>query len=377
MHRFKRWIIFLSFSIIFFTIESCEKTNTTNHQAIQNILSFDTVKAWDITTFAAWKNSNPTLFDSSGNQIQILEFAKKVGVNTIRLRILNGTQQFPHATISQLLALSKQAYQNNIAIWLDFHYSDVWADPGNQTVPKQWEGLTLENLCDSVESYTYHITNLFVAQGTPPAIVQIGNEISPGMMWPIGKFNGAVAEAKNVTSLFLSGANGVKRASKESKIMLHLAGNSNTIWWVGNEFLKAGITFDLWGFSYYGNWNGCDTKAFMQTCDNLSRKNSKYFVIAETAYPHTLNWQDQMNNVFGLSDQLCTNYTATEIGQFNWLHNVWSEGSKFSNFRGLGYWEPAWVTDKNGNNANGSPWENMGLFDFEHKALKGAYFNWK
>ena len=219
MHRFKLWITFLSFSIIFLTIESCEKNNTSNHQAIQNILSFDTVKAWDITTFAAWQNSNPTLFDSSGNQIQILEFAKKVGVNTIRLRILNGTQQFPHATISQLLALSNQAYQNNIAIWLDFHYSDVWADPGNQTVPKQWEGLTLKNLCDSVESYTYQITNLFVAQGTPPAIVQIGNEISPGMMWPKGKFNGAVAEAKNVTSLFLSGTNGVKRASKESKIM--------------------------------------------------------------------------------------------------------------------------------------------------------------
>lgn len=377
MYWYKRWITFLSFSIIFLTIESCEKTNTTNHQAIQNIFSFDTVKSWDLTTSAAWQNSNPALFDSSGKQIQILEFAKRVGINTIRLRILNGKQQFPHATISQLLIFAKQAYENKLALWLDFHYSDVWADPGNQTVPKQWEGLMLKNLCDSVESYTYRITNLFVAQGTPPAIVQIGNEISPGMMWPIGKYNGTVAEAKNVTSLFQSGKNGVQRASKESKIMLHLAGNTNTIWWVGNEFLNAGITFDLWGFSYYGNWHGCDTRAFMQTCDNLSRRNSKPFVIAETAYPHTLNWQDQMNNVFGLTSQLCSNYSATEDGQNNWLHNVWSEGSKFTNFGGMGYWEPAWVTDKNGNNTNGSPWENMGLFDFEHKALKGAYFNWK
>jgi arabinogalactan endo-1,4-beta-galactosidase len=84
-----------------------------------------------------------------------------------------------------------------------------------------------------------------------------------------------------------------------------------------------------------------------------------------------------MNNVFGLNNQLCSNYPATEDGQYNWLRDVWFEGSKFSNFRGMGYWEPAWVTDKNGNNANGSPWENMGLFDFDHKALKGAYFNWK
>lgn len=327
-------------------ILSCEDDIAAPHNS-SDFIGFDTVKAWDITTYAAFTEPKPLFFDSTGKQVNLIEFAKSVGVNTLRLRILNGNPSFPHASITQLLSLAKEAHRNKLAIWLDFHYSDVWADPGNQTVPKQWENLALPALISEVQSYTQTIVKQFTDQGTEPSIVQIGNEITPGMMWPLGKFNGTKDEASRVSSLFNAGANGARKTAPNAKIMLHIAGNANTLWWVADNYLTAGMNFDLWGISYYGNWHGCDAKSFMQTCENISNKNQKPFIIAETAYPSTLNWQDQTNNVFGLTNQLCSGFEASPEGQQSWLEFTWREAMKHKNFRGMGYWEPAWIT-KNG-----------------------------
>ncbi len=366
----------LLFGCLILGFTACEKSPP-RPIASDEIISYDTIKAWDITTYAAYPEPKPPFYDSSGKSIDLLSFAKSVGVNTLRLRVLTGKPVFPHATISQLLVLAKKAYANKLAIWIDFHYSDVWADPGNQAVPKQWEGLSLAVLSDSVKAYSQQVIQQFVAQGTPPAVVQIGNEISPGMLWPVGKFTSSPGEAANVALLFQSGANGVKAASPKTKIMLHLAGNSTTLWWLGNQYLTAGMQFDLWGFSYYGNWHGCDATMFMQTCQNLGMRNSKPFIIAETAHPFTLGWQDQTGNVFGNTNQLCPTFTATPSKQSTWLEYAWRSGKLHSQFHGMGYWEPAWVTETAWGGLQGSSWENMALFDFNHKALPGAYFPWR
>jgi arabinogalactan endo-1,4-beta-galactosidase len=360
---------------IFCCVESCER-HPNNPKTEDEFLSYDTIKAWDISTYAAFALPKPSFLDSSNAPVDLLAFAKKNGINTLRLRILNGKPAFPHPTIPQLLSLAMEAKQHKLAIWLDFHYSDVWADPGNQATPKNWEGLSLMSLRDSVYEYTHRTVNLFVKQGTSPAVVQIGNEISPGMLWPVGKFVSAPSEAKSVVQLFMSGVDAVKSASPKTKTMLHIAGNTSTLWWVANEYLSAGINFDLWGFSYYGNWHGCDADIFMQTCQNLSTRNGKPFVVAETAHPFTLGWQDQTGNVFGTANQICPTFDATASKQKDWLNYVWSSAKKHPGFRGLGYWEPAWVTENAWSGLTGSPWENMALFDFHHKALPGAYFSW-
>ncbi|MFM8994627.1 MAG: glycosyl hydrolase 53 family protein [Bacteroidota bacterium] len=342
-----------------------------------DLISYDTIKAWDITTYAAYPEPKPSFYDSIGQKINLVSFAKTVGVNTLRLRVLTGKPEFPHATVAQLLQLAKEAYAQKLAIWIDFHYSDVWADPGNQTAPKQWEGLSLAVLSDSVKAYSQRIIQRFVDQGTPPAIVQVGNEISPGMLWPVGKFTSSPSEAANVVMLFQAGANGVKAASPKTKIMVHLAGNSTTLWWLGNQYLTAGMQFDVWGLSYYGNWHGCDAKIFTQTCQNLGMRNGKPFIIAETAHPFTLGWHDNTGNIFGDTNQLCATFTATPAKQRAWLEYTWNAGAIHSQFRGMGYWEPAWVTEKIWGGLQGSSWENMALFDFNHKALSAAYFPWR
>ncbi len=374
-------LILLGFIGYLLSLSACEKSPTKpNNQ--HNFLSFDTIKAWDITTYAAWGDTPQIFYDSIGKEIDLLAFAKTVGVNTFRVRILTGNPIYPHATVKQLLDLAQKARQHNIAIWLDFHYSDVWADPGNQSTPTRWLNLTLPILMDSIHAYTYGIVQQFTQQGTEPSIVQIGNEITPGMLWPLGKFNGKMEEANLVSALFNAGATGAKKAAPNTQIMLHLAGNDQTISWIANSYLDANFNFDIWGFSYYGFWHGCETQNFMKTCESISQKNQKPFVIAETAHPFTLNWLDQCHNSIGNSNQLCKDYPAHPNQQWQWLKHIWTNAKSNTGFKGMAYWEPTWVTNPNYTcnqqlGGGGSSWENLCLFDFNHRALPAAYFNWQ
>ena len=340
----------------------------------QQILSYDVVKAWDISTYAAWKDQLPSFFDSAGTPINIFNFMHKAGVNTIRLRIIHGKPSFPHPTLEQLLWIAKIAQQQKIALWLDFHYSDDWADPGHQATPNDWKNLSIQALSDTIQQYTYSTVAKFCAQNTAPAIVQIGNEISPGMLWPLGNYSGSESQAQNTAALFNAGAKGCKEASPNTKIMLHIIPEAGMLK-TGRYFAKY-MQFDLWGFSYYGNWHGCDDSIVFNNFQTLSDVNQKPFVIAETAYPHTLSWLDNANNVFGLTSQLCPGYAASPQGQLSWLKKVWKNAKSKPSFQGMGIWEPAWVTSAGKSGNQGSSWENVCLFDFNHKALPAASFGW-
>jgi len=131
------------------------------------ILSYDVVKAWDISTYAAWKDQLPSFFDSAGTPINIFNFMHKAGVNTLRLRIIHGKPSFPHPTLEQLLWIAKIAHQQKIALWLDFHYSDDWADPGHQATPNDWKNLSIQALSDTIQQYTYSTVAKFCAQIQP------------------------------------------------------------------------------------------------------------------------------------------------------------------------------------------------------------------
>lgn len=362
-------------------LSACEKPPTITEPKSE-FLSYDTIKAWDITTYAAWGANPQKFYDSLGKEIDLLTFAKNAGVNTLRVRILTGKPVYPHATVEQLLDLAKQAKQQQLALWLDFHYSDVWADPGNQSAPARWLNLPLEALTDTLKEYTLTVVQQFTQQGTEPSIVQIGNEITPGMLWPKGKFSGKIEEASVVAKLFNAGAQGAKIAAPNTQIMLHVAGSATTIAWIADFYQKANFEFDVWGFSYYGFWHGCETHNFIKTCKSICGTSKKPFIIAETAHPFTLSWLDQCHNAIGNANQLCTDFSADPKKQLDWLAHVWSTAKQTIYFRGMAYWEPAFVTKKEFScdsqlNGGGSSWENMCLFDFNHHALPAAYFNWK
>lgn len=168
-------------------------------------------------------------YKNSAGQVQPLEtILKNTGVNTVRQRIWVNPSDGNY-NLDYNIKLAKRAKAAGLKIYLDFHYSDSWADPGKQVVPAAWKSLNREALIKQVYDYTKSVLNRFQAEGIPLSIVSIGNEITAGLLWPIGQLSNTDGP-KNVAALLKSASKAVKESSLSSKpkIMIHL---DNGFYW--------------------------------------------------------------------------------------------------------------------------------------------------
>jgi len=284
---------------------------------------------------------------------------KNSGVNTIRLRLWHSPTN-AHSGLNEVSAFAKEVKAKGFKLYITIHYSDTWADPGNQKKPAAWETLPLNVLGDSVYNYTKRV----VLQ-LDPDIIEVGNEISNGFLWPEGK----IANQANFITLLKRGIQGARDATSEKrKILMHSATLDVSDWFFG--VLKSNIVdYDMIGVSYYPFWSKITPNQAVKQLISLSQKYSKEAIFAETAYPFTLSWNDYTNNIMGSQDQLLSGYPATPEGQKLLFTQLRQELEKNSLGVGFCYWAPEWVAFKGNQSTAGSAWENMALFDFENKAL--------
>jgi len=148
----------------------------------------DFIKGMDISFLPELNKLLPEFYDADGNKKEIWELLKENGVNSIRLRLFhepeNVAESGGYCNLEQTIAMAKQIKQNGMSFFLDFHYSDWWADPGKQVKPKAWEKLGFEELVQVVYDYTRDVLLIMKKEGVLPELVQIGNEISSGMLFP-------------------------------------------------------------------------------------------------------------------------------------------------------------------------------------------------
>ena len=160
----------------------------------------------------------------------------------------------------------RRAKDLGMEVCLDFHYSDTWADPGNQQTPEAWKNITsLEVLEDSVYQYSLNTLNYLNSKGLMPEMVQIGNEINCGMLISetlegFPNLNACSGNWKNLGDVINEGIKAVREVSSQSsvntKVLLHVADPKNLDWWFGNITTTGGVTdFDIIGFSYYPLWH--------------------------------------------------------------------------------------------------------------------------
>jgi arabinogalactan endo-1,4-beta-galactosidase len=312
----------------------------------------------------------PVSFSSNGQTLPLLKILKNNGVNLIRLRLWH-TPATAHSALPEVLALAKRIQQENIAILLDIHYADTWADPGTQMPPAIWQGLSAVILADSVYQYTRKVLTAFKVQNTLPAMVQIGNEINSGLLWNESKVGGAFNHQwTTLANMLKSGIRAVQEVAPEAQTMIHLAGTESAQWFFDN--LKAyQVNYDIMGISYYPWWHGKDLNALQTTLTNLTNRYDKPVIVAETAYPWTLGWNDWTNNIIGQESQTIAGYPATPAGQKQFLTDLKQKIKAIPNEKGIGfcYWAAEWIAFKGTEGTNASPWENLALFDFESKAL--------
>lgn len=216
-------------------------------------------------------------FYDKGAEKDAIRILKDHGFNYIRLRIFHNpatdsgySPQKGFCDLAHTLKMAKRVKDAGMKLLLDFHYSDYWADPGKQYKPAAWKGLAFNMLRDSVEAYTKKVVKALKDQGTPPDMVQIGNEINHGMIWP----EGHIGNLDSLAHLIQAGINGTHAVDPSIAIMLHIAlgGQHDESVFFFDNMLARNINFDVVGMSYYPKWHG----TLEDLRNNLTRMANRY-----------------------------------------------------------------------------------------------------
>lgn len=322
---------------------------------------------------------------------------KDHGVNLIRLRLWHNPQWTKEIYASAEAPLYNDlkdversisaAKQEGMKVLLDFHYSDNWADPGKQEIPKAWQNIKDASILkDSVYQYTFKTLQYLKGKNLLPEFVQLGNEINCGMLYtnaPAGFPSCEVCNTQQwarlgeILNSAIKAVNDVNASSEiKTEIILHVADPKNVEWWFDNISAQGLVSdFDVVGFSYYPLWHktiGID--AISQSVADFKRKYGRKVMILETAYPWTTEYHDNYPNAFG-SETPLANFPFTKTGQSDLLIKLTQEVMDGKG-EGVIYWEPAWISVPSMKDqwGTGSSWENNTFFDFDGNALPSIDF---
>ena len=361
-----------------------------------NAMPADFIKGADISTLLEAEQHGAKFYNQNGQQQDAIAILKANGVNYVRLRLWVDPQDASGKTygggsnnLENTIALAKRVKAQGLKLLLDFHYSDFWTDPGKQFKPKAWEKMDYPQLKTAIHDYTRDTIARFKQEGVLPDMVQIGNEINGGILWPEGKSWGqGGGEFDRLAGLLNAAISGLKEnltGGEQVKIMLHLAeGTKNdTFRWWFDEIAKRGVPFDIIGLSMYTYWNG-PISALKANMDDISRRYNKDVIVVEAAYGYTLDNCDNAENSFQAKEEKDGGYPGTVQGQYDYIHDLMQSVIDVPDHRGKGifYWEPTWIAvpgttwaTKAGMKYIHDEWkegnarENQALFDCQGKVL--------
>lgn len=317
--------------------------------------------------------ANGGRYEDSGRAKDPFVLFKQYGCNTARVRLFHnpaapdGYSALGYCGLNDVVRTIRRAKEQGMAVCLDFHYSDTWADPSWQATPAAWAGLPLDILKDSLYNYTSMVLNLLSAQGLTPEMVQIGNEIQPGMLHPVGKISNNDYSALAV--LLNSGIKAVRDFSQAAaikpQIILHPASPQVQEWWF-NGITAAGVTdYDIIGISYYEEWTSVMFHQLTALIKKLNSSFGKKVLIAETNY----QWTNAARDGVVYHPQPSINgYAVSAAGQLEY-HKAITQAVIDGGGMGVLVWEPAWI-------GTGKDWgqELIAFFDYDGKALPGLQF---
>jgi arabinogalactan endo-1,4-beta-galactosidase len=312
----KRILLFFAFCSLFIT---CDKPGDPNPPPPPNPGNPDFVKGADVSWLTQMESGGRKFYNASGTEKECMQLLKDLGLNAIRLRVwVNPTNNWNNT--ADVVAKAVRAKNLGMKIMIDFHYSDSWADPGQQTKPAAWAGQDFNTLKTSLGNHTTAVLNALKAAGVTPTWVQVGNETNDGMLWPDGK---ASTNMGNYAALVNAGYNAVKAVDATIKVIVHVSnGWDNSLFrWNFNGLKNNGAQFDIIGMSLYptpANWSTMNSQCLANMNDMIATFNKDVMVVEVG-----MSW-----------DQ------ATECKNF--LTDLINKVKSVSGNRGLGvmYWEP-------------------------------------
>lgn len=221
------------------------------------------VRGADISWCTEMEASGRTFQNAQGQEMELCALLKEIGMNAVRLRVWVNPQGYGYGTWcdkADVLKKAERAHQQGLDVMIDFHYSDFFADPERQEMPKDWSGYTLDQVKTAIADHTKDILNALKAKGIEPKWVQVGNETNNGMIFDKGKIDwnkSGSARYTNYVALSNAGYDAVKEVFPDAYVIVHIAdaykaAESNG--WFYREFKEAGGKFDMIGLSHYPDW---------------------------------------------------------------------------------------------------------------------------
>jgi beta-galactosidase len=247
-------------------------------------------------SFLPQLESRGVKFSDGGKEGDAIQILKNHGFNYIRLRIFNDpardsgySPKRGFCDLEHTKAMAKRVKAAGLKFLLDFHYSDTWADPGKQYKPAAWRGKSFPELKQAVYDYTKDVMQALKDQGTLPDMVQVGNEINHGMIWPEGN----IGNLDSLAQLLYAGINGVRVVAPATTIMLHVAlgGQNDESRLFYDNMVARQVPFDVIGLSYYPKWH-CTLEDLEYNAADLAKQYEKDVIIVE--YSHK---KEEVNDI--------------------------------------------------------------------------------
>ena len=319
-----------------------------------------TIRGIDISSYVALKNAGVKYYDNDGKEASLLKVLSDNGVNYIRIRIWNDPYNDKGETygggsndVKTGVEIAKEAAKYNIKVLLAFHYSDFWADPALQLLPKAWEKDKddPEKMRNHVYEFTKDTLEQFKAAGAEVGMVQVGNEISQGMMGIMHENQAYVWQEEEKSSIIDSylnaGARAVRECTPDALIALHLDNLNLSMYKAAMDaWERDNVDYDVFGASSYAFWAGSNMLHNVKEAEKYVGSRGKLFVVLETSWMNSQEDADGTVNM--VNDTNGASYEVGPQGQADMLSDLYTAILSGDNGLGAFYWEGAWIPVKAG-----------------------------
>lgn len=318
--------------LVVMTLSSCGQNESNSDGGQTTKPAF--AKGADIGWYTEMEKKGYKFYTASGTEMDCPALMKSLGFNSLRFRVWVNPEDVWNGK-EDVLKKCLRAKELGMKIMIDFHYSDTWADPGKQIVPKAWESYDLDAMAKAVADHTSDVLNTLKDNGVDVAWVQVGNEVTNGMLWEKGRVKGD--NASGFAKLFKAGADKVKSIYPKASVILHIdnAWNMDTLQWFYSLMANTGVKYDMIGLSLYPSYWNDETNAFEP-------------------------WEEKVNQAIANIPQLIKTYNRdvmlVEFGMpaaepqkgKEALETLWNGLKDVKRFRGIFYWEPESEPARNG-----------------------------
>lgn len=364
-------------------------------------LPADFINGMDVSSAIALEESGVVFRDTAGNPADLFDVLAQAGVTDVRVRVWNNPFDANGEgygggdnDVARAVEIGERATAAGLRLLVDFHYSDFWADPAKQHVPKAWEGLSVADKATAVRAFTEDALGQLRDAGVDVHMVQVGNETNNGVA--------GVTGWTGMSQIFSAGSAAVREVFPSALVAVHFTNPETSGRYAGYaaNLSSYGVDYDVFASSYYPFWHG-SLANLTSVLSNVATTYGKKVMVAETSWAYTLDDGDGHGNVIDLASE-ATQYPVSVQGQATAVRDVVQAVANVGS-AGIGvfYWEPAWLPvgppsalasnkllweehgsgwassyageydpDDAGQWYGGSAWDNQALFDHSGKPLE-------